>query len=266
MNAAALQTFSGVSSKIEEMLPSYQCTEQLPTEFPPGLMEMTQDRLMQLCIPALELPRSDMPEYVRFIGTLLGANDPKPLPRWWRSFVMDDDSRPLIALTQGTMPTVDPTELILPTISACKDLAVRLVVCAIHAALPASFTLSATVRWAGWIHFEELFKYTSLVINNGGYGGINQAFAYGIPMIVAGRSEDKLETTLRAEITGAAINLRTRSPSTEQVKDAVEKMLKDEWWKSSALELKSAYAQCDACGSFVRAVDDLAAEVYGKCP
>ncbi|KAK3726073.1 hypothetical protein LTR37_000221 [Vermiconidia calcicola] len=252
MNAAALQSFSGVSTKIEEMLRTYECTGQLPTEFPPGLMEMMQDRLLQLCIPALELPRSDLPEH--------------PLPQWWRSFVADDNtSWPLIALTQGTMPTVDPNELILPTINACKDLPVRLVVCAVHASLPASFTLPANVRWAEWIPFEDLFKHTSLVISNGGYGGINQALTYGIPMIIAGRSGDKLETTLRAELTKAAINLGTQSPSTEQIKDAVEKILEDKWYKSNALELKSVYAQCDAVGSFIQVIDDLVAEFYGKC-
>jgi len=264
LNAQVTQMMGGVQAFVKRVLEPYQCTKPVPGTQPLDLWCNVQDIYCQLCVPALEPPRSDLPKHIRFLGTLLGANDKKPPPEWFDSFVVNGETNtPLVMVTSGTLPDMDPHELIIPTVDACRDLPVRLVICAVHASRPADLVLPDNARWAEWISFEDLFKYTDIVVSNGGYGGINQAFASGIPMIVAGMTEDKAETTARAEMTGAAINLKCQTPTSEQVREALEKVLKDGMYKQKALDLKTAYAECDAVGSFVQAIDEMAKKFYG---
>ncbi|KAK5125382.1 hypothetical protein LTR85_000491 [Meristemomyces frigidus] len=265
MNAGVIQMMSGVQAAVERILAPYKCAKPLPSRQPMDMVFRAPDIYCQLCVPELEPPRSDLPENFRFVGTLLGGNDQRPSPDWFQSFIVEDKSDlPLVMVTSGTLPNMGPTELILPTIEACRTLPVRLIVCAVHARRPDGFVLPENARWAEWIPFEELFKYTSLVVSNGGYGGINQAFAAGIPMILAGMSEDKAETGVRGAMTGAAINLRTQTPTAEQIHEALELMLSNRVYKEKALEMKKAYAACDPVGSIVEAVNELSEKFYAE--
>ena len=104
------------------------------------------------------------------------------------------------------------------------------------------------MRVAPWLPFESLFQHASIVVTNGGFGGINQAFAAGLPMVVAGLTEDKMETTARAEMTGAAVNLKTQTAGSEQVRGALRRIMEEGTFKEKAMELKKAYAQRDTVG------------------
>ncbi|KAF7191416.1 UDP-glucosyltransferase A1 [Pseudocercospora fuligena] len=282
LNAGAIQMFTSAHKRFVELMEPYDCKQSLPSEFPVDRWTearighslltaasldwvMLPDIYMQLCAPRLEPYRSDLPKNVRFCGTLTGSNDKKPHPSWWQEFVLDpNDKRPLIIVTSGSLQGLDVNHLIIPAITACRDLPVRLIVCAVHIPYPEDLELPLNTRWAKWIAFEGVFPYTSLIVSSGGYGGISQAFASGIPMILAGTSEDKAETGLRAEATGAAINLKTQAPSVHQLSDALDKMLHDTTYKQEAMELKKAYAECNAVGSIVKAVEELADQFYGK--
>jgi len=265
LNAQMTQMMSGVQDYLKEILEPYQCAKKLPSDNPLDLWFRIHELFLQLGVPAMEPYRSDLPSSVRFVGMLLGANDKKPLPEWFDAFIVDDKSdRPLIMVTSGTLPNMDPHELIIPTIEACSSLPVRLLVCAVNASRPADLTLPDNARWAKWIPFEELFEYTSIVVSNGGFGGVSQAFAAGIPMVISGLTEDKAETGARAEATGAAINLMSQSPGVEQVRGAIQKILSDGKYKERAMELKKAYAEYDAPGSCVQAVNEMAEQFYGK--
>ncbi len=43
--------------------------------------------------------------------------------------------------------------------------------------------------------------------------GVLQAMTNGVPMVLAGATEDKLEVAMRAEYAGIAVNLRTETPT-----------------------------------------------------
>jgi UDP:flavonoid glycosyltransferase YjiC (YdhE family) len=59
-----------------------------------------------------------------------------------------------------------------------------------------------------------------VLITNGGYGAVNHAFSLGVPIAVAGESEDKDMVAARVGWTGAGINLknaiRERGPDTKR--------------------------------------------------
>lgn len=269
LNAGARQMQAHVQAALHKTLEPYRCTLPLRDVTLMDDLCWLHDVYLQMSVEQLEPPRSDLRPNLSFIGTLLGANDEREHPDWWEDFIVNDKSGwPLVMVSSGTLPNMSVSELIEPTIEACRDLPVRLVVCAVHASKPASFQLPENARWAEWIAFEELFKYIEasggVCITNGGYGGITQSFAAGIPMIVAGLTEDKAETTSRAEGTGAAINLRTQTPTSGQVKEALQKVLGEPMYKQKALELKKAYEDKDAVGSIVKAINEQVESFYGS--
>lgn len=264
----AIAMFAGIVSTQNSLLEPYKCTKALPSRWFFDNWVLLCDLYLQLCVPALELPRSDLPKNIRFCGALTGyngnINTKNPHPEWFQDFVLDDKTdRPLILVSSGSLPGQNINHLILPTIEACKDLAVRIVVCAVHVELPEGVTLPENVRWAQWIPFEDIFPHTSLVVSSGGYGGVSQAFANGIPMVLAGTTEDKGHNGLLAEATGAAINLKTQTPTVEQIRNAVLEIQGNLSYKEKAQELKRAYAQCDPVKSVIEAIEEVSEKFYG---
>ncbi|KAK5005116.1 hypothetical protein LTR28_008101 [Elasticomyces elasticus] len=257
MNAGVLQMFSDVNKILVDILEGLGCTKPLKYGFFGDIVVQTPDLFLQLCVPVMEPPRSDLPPHVRFIGTVLGANDARPMPDWFQSFVVDDQSSPLFVVTSGTLPGTSAMDLIIPTIQACAALPIRLVVCTVHAELPSDFKVPPNARVARWIAFDALLPYANVMVTNAGYGGVNQALAAGLLIICAGVTEDKAETSARANLTGAAINLQTQTPTTDQMREAIERLLGDASFKSKALELKQTYDACDAVGSVVDAIWEL---------
>lgn len=254
LNAKTKEMFRQVYAGAKEIMSRYECPNGLEHEFVVEDMITSADRFFQLCVPQLEYPRSDLPPNVEFTGALLGKNDNKSEPEWFDSFVRQGDERSLVVVTSGTAASADVEQLIMPTIEACSSLPVRVVVCAVNVHPPKDTPMPENVKVARWIPFEELFKHASLVVSNGGFGGITQAFAAGVPMVLAGVTEDNMETTARAAMTGAAINLQTQTPSVEQVKHAIETMTARPDYKERALELKEAYASYDTLGIIESAV------------
>ncbi|KAK5999312.1 hypothetical protein QM012_005587 [Aureobasidium pullulans] len=254
LNAKVKAMFGKVYAGAREIMARYECPSGLEHEFVVEDMIYSADRFFQLCVPQLEYPRSDLPSNVEFTGALLGKNDNKNRPDWFDGFVCGKDERPLIVVTSGTAASADVEQLIMPTIEACRALPVRVVVCAVNVHPPKDFPMPENVKVAKWIPFEELFKHASLVVSNGGFGGITQAFATGVPMVLAGVTEDKMETTARAAMTGAAINLQTQTPSVEQVRQAIKAMTAESQYKMKALELKREYASYDTLSIIENAV------------
>ena len=58
------------------------------------------------------------------------------------------------------------------------------------------------------------------MVTNGGYGGVQQALAHGVPLVVAGDSEDKPEVAARVRWSGVGIDLRRGDPSPAQLATA----------------------------------------------
>jgi UDP:flavonoid glycosyltransferase YjiC (YdhE family) len=153
----------------------------------------------------------------------------------------------VIAVTQGTIAT-NPQDLIIPTLEDLKDMDVLVVATIVISDEIASYTPPANARITKFIPSDQLLPHTDVIVSNGRYGGVQQAFAAVIPMVLAGQSEDKLGTTSRAAWRGAAINLAVHRPDPCIVREAVEKVMALEKYKMMAVKLKEAYGQLDSLG------------------
>ena len=85
--------------------------------------------------------------------------------------------------------------------------------------------LPANVRLERFIPHDVLLPHVDAMVTNGGYGGVQQALAHGVPLVVAGDSEDKPEVAARVQWSGAGINLHTGRPSPAMVARAVRRVL-----------------------------------------
>ncbi|ARJ06734.1 glycosyl transferase [Cnuibacter physcomitrellae] len=183
------------------------------------------DLLAQFTVPEFEYPRSDAPDALRFYGPMAGpARRPGPPPEWWPRL---QEGTPLVHVTQGTVANTDFSEVIEPTLAALADERVQVVVSAGGAALDGLPPLPSNAFAASYLDYEALLPRTSVFVTNGGYGGLHHAMRYGVPIVIAGDSEDKVETSARVEWSGVGVNLRTGRPTPDQVGTAVRRLLDD---------------------------------------
>jgi UDP:flavonoid glycosyltransferase YjiC (YdhE family) len=178
-------------------------------------------------------------------------------PSWWGDL---DGSRPVIHVTQGTVANENP-DLIAPTLAGLADEDVLVVVSTGGRPIKdlKLGTLPANARIATFLSYPELLPRTSVMVTNGGYGGTQLGLAHGLPLIVAGISEDKLDVTARVAWSGAGINLKTAAPTAAQVRQAVRTVLADPRYRQRAQALQAEYARYDAVATGVQLLEQLAA-------
>lgn len=203
------------------------------------------DLTFQLSVPGLEYPRREMPPTMKFVGPMQPPVPRSPdLPRWWGDL---NGSRPVVHVTQGTMANVDLGQLLVPTIDGLASDDVLVV--ATTGGRPVSNVLrrlggrlATNARVAEFLPYAELLPRVDAVVTNGGFGGVQQALAYGLPLVVAGVSEDKLEVAARVAWAGAGINLYTAVPSPERIRRAVRRVLQQPRYHTAARGLQHQIA------------------------
>jgi MGT family glycosyltransferase len=180
--------------------------------------------------PLLDFNRTSRPPYVHFVGRIAADPPPGRLPHWWS----DLDDRTVVHVTQGTQ-NIDPADLIRPTVEALADRDVLVVVATGvpgRDALP--FPVPANVRVAGFLPYAALLPRVDLVVTNGGWGGTLAALSHGIPLVIAGGDLDKPEIAGRVAWTGAALNLRTGTPSSAKIAAGVDRVMTDQSFRDAA--------------------------------
>lgn len=223
------------------------------------------DLTFQLAAPGMEYPRREMPDTVRFVGPLRLAVAPgaaarastgwPELPPWWGDL---DGHRPVVHVTQGTMANVDLGRLMVPTIRGLAREDVLVVASTGGRPVPQlaeqyGGPLPDNVRVASFLPYEQLLPRTDLMVTNGGFGGVHQALTYGVPLVVAGSTEDKPEVAARVSWAGAGVNLRTGSPSPTRVRRAVRRVRSRPGFRREAARLQRQIAEL---GDPVRTVVD----------
>ncbi len=189
---------------------------------------------LQPGVASLEYPRRHWPQQLHFVGGLL---PPPPqsaeLPSWWGDLA---GAERVVLVTQGTVAT-DPEQLVVPTIRAFADDPGTLVVATIPGRSIESLSLRplpGNARVAPFVPFEPLMPYVDAMVTNGGYGGVTCGLRSGVPLVVAGASEEKPEVARRVEYSGAGVDLRTGSPSPQQVRSGVLRVLTDPAYRAAA--------------------------------
>ena len=121
-------------------------------------------------------------------------------------------------------------------------------------------TLPLNTHVAEYIPHDLLLPKVDVVVTNGGYGAVQRALSAGVPLVVAGNTEDKPEVAARVAWSGAGVNLRTGTPTPGAVRAAVREVLGDDRYLSRARELETAFARRDGVAEIAALVDEVISE------
>ncbi|MDC9588216.1 rhabduscin glycosyltransferase [Xenorhabdus sp. XENO-10] len=213
------------------------------------------DRYLQLATQSFEFPRDDLPETVDFIGSLpVKVKDDETQISW------PDENLPLILVTQGTLANIDFSQLILPTLRALATLPVRVLAITGGRSIDAlGEEIPENARVVEYLNFEHWLPRASIFITNGGYGSLNSAIRHGVPLVVAGTGDGKLEAVARVIWSRCGISLHTDTPSEQQLYKAVTRILSSPIWHQQSQIIKADYDAHNALASITRHVNELIA-------
>ncbi|MEW2570612.1 glycosyltransferase [Streptomyces sp. NPDC047070] len=243
MNARVRELFADTQRYLEESFG--ESGTELPGFFL-DCMVTVPDHYLQLTVPGFEYPRGDLPPSFRFVGPLPTApRTPHALPDWWAELARE--RRPVVVVTQGSFANSDLTQLVRPTVDALAGEDVLVVAVTGRPDGPAELgPVPQNVRVGGYVPHEEILPYASVLVTNGGYGGVHTALRHGVPLVVGGAGEDKPEVAARVGWSGTGVDLRTGTPSREAIADAVRTVLTDAGHRTRAGLLRDEFERHDA--------------------
>jgi UDP:flavonoid glycosyltransferase YjiC (YdhE family) len=209
------------------------------------------DLFLQLGSPSVEIPRADLPETVHIVGVLPPFTK-GVLPKEIQPFL--ESGKPIIAVTQGTLANHELDQVLQPTLDALAERDNLLVigttggrpVSTLERALPKNAMVFSYLPW------DEMLEHASAFVTNGGFGSVCRALGLGLPMVIAGKGEDKADVAMRVAHAGAGIDLRTDRPTPETLQNAIDAVLKEgSSYKLRSREIADELARIDTSTKIV---------------
>ena len=207
------------------------------------------DAIAQFTVPSFEYPRSDAPTSLHFVGPLNATGSRAPLPDWWDDL---DGSRPVIHVTQGTAANKDYAQVIAPTLEALAGEDVLVAVTTGGRPLDTLPPLPAKARAAEYLPYDELLPRTDVFVTNGGYGGVQYALRYRLPIVTTGGKEDKPEVGARVAWSGTGLRLRTERPTAKALRRAILTVLREPRYRQASQRIA---AEMHEYGGFAALLD-----------
>ncbi len=216
----------------------------LPMSFFDALVSLP-DCYMHPAPPEFEYPRRELPGSVHFVGSLpppAGYELPPEIAAVLRL------GKRIVLVTQGTLENFDLGQLVAPTLNALADRNDVIVFVATGGRLLTDIPggLPPNAHAAMFLPFDLIMKHIDVLVTNGGFGAVTTALSHGVPVIVAGMTEDKPEVGARVAWSGTGIDLRTDRPTPAQLREAIDAALNDAKFRDRAAAMAAAFARHDA--------------------
>lgn len=215
-------------------------------QFPYQAMITKADSYLQFTIPEFEFGNIST-DNVTFVGTPPIVPDLASVPDWAGDM---DGSRHVVLVTQGTLANHNFDNIVRPTLEALATEGDILTIVTTGGRPVDDVTVCppANARLSSYLPFEWLLPKVNVLVTNGGYGTVNQALSYGIPIVAAGLTEDKRDVNARIEWSGAGIDLRTNRPSPSVLRSSVRRLLDEPRFAERARALEAAFKRTDTEG------------------
>jgi UDP:flavonoid glycosyltransferase YjiC (YdhE family) len=94
-------------------------------------------------------------------------------------------------------------------------------------------------------------------VTNGGYGSVNQAMSFGIPLVTAGLTEDKADVNARVAWSGVGINLATNEPTPQALREAIRTVLESPTYRWHASSIADEFGGIDTRSEILRILDQV---------
>lgn len=212
------------------------------------------DATAVLSVPGFEFHRDDLPKTVHLVGVLPSRStaDWEP-PTWWETI---PEGRPIVVVTQGTLANTDLGQLIEPALTGLAGLDVTVVAALGDSTAELSVPVPGNAYVERFVPFDRLLPRAAVLVTNGGAGGVHQALAAGVPVVVAGETEDKPANAARVAHHRLGADLGTATPSAEAVAEAVRTLLTDEEIRGNVRRIADVYAAHDAVDRIERLITE----------
>ncbi len=209
------------------------------------------DGYLQLTVPGFELPQRNVPATVHFVGAVPIVPNQAPVPPWADEL---DGSRKVVLVTQGTVNNFDfgnwsprrlwalanePDVLVIATAGGRP-------IDSIPGPIPSN------VRLARYLPFEWVLPKIDALVTNGGYGSVNQALSFGVPLVTAGLTEDKADVNIRVAWSGVGINLATNDPTPQALRKAIRAVLDQPSYHARASVMAKEFGGADTRSEILR--------------
>jgi MGT family glycosyltransferase len=209
------------------------------------------DVFLQFGTEDFEYPMEDRPSNLIYTGPIIHRESGAEAPAWMSQL---DRSLPIVLVTQGTLANFNFDQLVNPAITGLTDEPVQVVVTA-GGSKEGKILSAKNVIVESYVPYEQILPITSIFVTNGGYNGVQQALSYGVPIVCYGESEDKALVTARVDWSGAGISLKAGASMSEQIRDAVRKILHHPSYTERARILGAQIAKSDALQTISRTVN-----------
>lgn len=226
------------------------------TGMPAGLANWGRraDAVVQFSVRSFEYPMSDEPPGLHFAGPLSATGSQAPLPPWWPDL---DGTHPVVHVTQGTVANSDYDQTIAPTLRALAGEDVLVVVSTGGRPVDTLPSLPANARAAEFLPYDELLPRTAVYVTNGGYGGVQYALRYGVPIVATGGKEDKPEVGARVAWSGVGRRIRSESPSSRRLRRDILAVMNDPRYRRASERLATDMAAAPGFAGLAGVVDEL---------
>jgi UDP:flavonoid glycosyltransferase YjiC (YdhE family) len=94
--------------------------------------------------------------------------------------------------------------------------------------------LPPNARAATYLPYDELLPRTAVVVTNGGFGGVQYALRYGVPIVATGGKEDKPEVGARVAWSGVGRRIRSERPTPRALRRAILAVLNEPQYREAS--------------------------------
>lgn len=246
--------FSKSDKLLKKIFEQYYINDDNKFLFDLGISKATY--YLQSGTPGFEYKRSDILDNVRFIGSLLPYNSNQNKEQWFDERL--NQYKRVLLVTQGTVER-DISKLLQPALEAFKNTDTLVVVTTGGSQtneLRANYPQNNIII-EDFIPFDDIMPYADVYVTNGGYGGVMLAIENRVPMVTAGMHEGKNEICARVGYFKLGVDLKTETPTAEQIRKAVSEITSSDQYKINIEKMAEEFQQYDANRLFANHVAEV---------
>ena len=188
---------------------------------------------LDICPPAVQTVPVDHIPTRQPLRPVTYSGEPAPLP----AGVGDDDPRPLVYLTLGTV--YNGASALQAAVEGLADLGARVLVTVGPAGDPAALgPMPDHVTVARWVNQADVLPHCAAVVSHGGSGTFLGALGLGLPQLCLPQGTDQPFNTAALLPTGAALALQPEEITPDAVAEALGRLLEDASFREAAARLR----------------------------
>ena len=119
--------------------------------------------------------------------------------------------------------------------------------------------LPGNARAATYLPYDELLPRTAVFVTNGGYGGVQYALRYGVPIVATGGKEDKPEVGARVAWSGVGRRIRSERPTPRALRRDILAVLNQPHYRQASRRVAADMSAAPGFDGLADIVDRLSA-------